>query len=130
MKRIVTGLSVLFLGFTLFSAQAEEAAPAPISPAAVEQIILAQKLAALGVARKDPLLLLAAAQLRGSLDQTQVPPAETFDSMDDILASAREFAQGRDDLLGIADDIAAGNSRGWQPGGSYCFGSSCSGTGF
>ncbi len=132
MKRFATGLSVLVFGLTLSTAQAAEpaAAAAPISPAAVEQIVLAQKLAAIGAARKDPLLLLAAAQLRGSLDETPVPATEKFDSLDEILNSAREYGQGREDILAIADDIAAGSSRGWQPGGSYCFGSSCSGSGF
>jgi hypothetical protein len=132
MKRLTAGLSILVLGVALSSAQAQEtpAAAAPISPAAVEQIVLAQKLAAIGAARKDPLLMLAAAQLRGSLDQAPVPAGDKFDSLDEMLAAAREFAQGREDIIGIADDIAAGSSRGWQPGGSYCFGSSCSGNGF
>lgn len=132
MSRLTTGLSILAFALTLSTAQAEEpaATAAPISPAAVEQIVLAQKLAAIGAARKDPLLLLAAAQLRASLDAAPVPAGDTFESLDDMLATARELAAGREDIIGIADDIAAGSSRGWQPGGSYCFGSSCSGNGF
>lgn len=130
MKFLTAALTAIAIGFAVPAAEAEQAPTAPISPAAVEQIVLAQKLVALGVARKDPLLLLAAAQLRGGLDQTPIPETETFVSLDEILASAKQFAQGREDLLAIADDISAGTSRGWQPGGSYCFGSSCSGHGF
>lgn len=130
MKRLAIALSAIAFAATVATAEAQQNNAAPISPAAVEQIVLAQNLAALGAARKDPLLLLAAAQIRAGLDQTPIPEAATFQSLDDILKQAKEYAAGREDLIALADDIAAGTSRGWQPGGSYCFGSSCSGHGF
>jgi hypothetical protein len=85
-----------------------------LSPAVVAQLNLANKLIALGDARKDPLLLIAAAKIQKNLggDAPELP--SRLSSSSDILARAKTFAAGNNDLTGIIDDIEATRSKGYR----------------
>jgi hypothetical protein len=93
--------SVLALHAGVSSAQA---AAGPTA-AEVVQLDLVNKLIALGDARKDPLLLLAAASLQKSLgsDGITLPAKSTAPA--DVLDRAKALAAGRKDLLGLADEL-------------------------
>lgn len=84
------------------------------SAAVIEQLALANKLIALGDARKDPLLLIAAARLQKGLDRETIaaPAADTATGA--VLERARQYAGARKDLIGLADDIAASRSKGYH----------------
>lgn len=104
--------------------QAEEQ---KISPAASEQVMMAEKLAALAEARKDPLLMLAALRMRSTLDDTAMPTPEGFSTTEELAARAKAMAEGDDSLSAVIADVEAEAGRGWDNSGyCYCFGSSCS----
>ena len=75
-----------------------------LTPAVVEQMNLVNKLIALGDARKDPILLLAAASLQKSMGEGTTLPAKGM-AADDVLTRAKSFAVGRPDLIGVADEL-------------------------
>ena len=83
-----------------------------LSPAVVQQLDLINRLVALGDARKDPILLLAAASIQKSLgtDVETLPTKST--APDDILARAKALSVGRKDLLTMADDIGGTKAKG------------------
>ena len=83
-----------------------------LSPAVVQQLDLINRLVALGDARKDPILLLAAASMQKSLgtDAETLPAKST--APDDILARAKALSVGRKDLLTMADDIGGTKAKG------------------
>ena len=83
-----------------------------LSPAVVQQLDLINRLVALGDARKDPILLLAAASIQKSLgtDSETLPSKST--APDDILARAKALSVGRKDLLTMADDIGGTKAKG------------------
>ncbi|TLS78266.1 hypothetical protein FE236_00460 [Mariprofundus erugo] len=84
-----------------------------VSAAAIEQINLANKLAALGEARQDPLLLIAAAKLRKSISDEPVVSGEAANmSTQDMLKRAKALANGRKDLIGLAEDVEMMKSKG------------------
>jgi hypothetical protein len=91
---------------------ARAADEAPLSPAVVQQLDLVNKLIALGDARKDPILLLAAASIQKSLgtDNNVLPAKST--APDDVLLRAREMSVGRPELLNIANEVSAVKSKG------------------
>lgn len=91
-------------------AQAQDAAT--MTPAMVEQLSLAHKLIALGEARKDPVLLLAAASLQKSLASAEgtTLPAKSM-AADDVLARAKSYSVGRPDLIGVADELGSVKSK-------------------
>ena len=94
---------------TLAEDQKKETEALP--PAVVEQLSIANKLIALGDARKDPLLLIAAAKLQKSVGaETSTMPTQSNASKD-VLARARKLAAGNKDLIGLIDDIAAMRSK-------------------
>lgn len=78
----------------------------------IEQLALANKLVALGDARKDPLLLIAAARIQKGLDDT-ASAAPTDVSTRSVLERARHYAGSRKDLIGLIDDVAAQKSKGF-----------------
>jgi|CXWL01.1.fsa_nt_gi hypothetical protein len=86
------------------------------SPAVIEQLNVVNKLIALGDARKDPLLLLAAASLQKSMGAEVVSAPMKSTAPEDVLDRAKTLAAGRKDLIAIADDMAAVKSKGptWQ----------------
>jgi hypothetical protein len=85
-----------------------------LSPMVVEQINLANKLIALGDARKDPLLLIAAARLQKSLSEETTGQPQASNKIPDVLARARKMTEGRKDLTGLIDDITAMRSKSYR----------------
>ena len=105
--------SVLAAVLVLPAVAQEEKAP---SPAVIEQIQLATTLARYGEARKDPILLLAAAKIAKGLSPDTVPAAEALPTMDDLLNQATEYGEGDELVAGVIEDIKASQSKG------YCYG--------
>ena len=83
-----------------------------LSPAALEQVTIANKLISLGNARKDALLLIAAAHMRANLSDDAIETAADLPTTADGLESAKKFARGRQDYLGMIEDIKASKSKG------------------
>ena len=94
---LVGGVLALNAGAVL--AQAKPAA------AATDEMQMVNKLIALGDARKDPILLLAAASLQKSMGEGTTLPAKGM-GVDDVLTRAKSFAVGRPDRIGVADELA------------------------
>jgi hypothetical protein len=107
---VVGTLLVLNTGIS-FAEEAKKAEQGP-SPAVIEQIDIANKLIALGDARKDPLLLIAAAKIQKSLGAEAASTPTQSTSTADVLERAKKLSSGRNDLTGIADDVAAQKSKG------------------
>ncbi len=100
------GLMVLNAGNAL--AQDEKG----MSPAMVQQLELVNRLVALGDARKDPLLLMAAASIQKSMgtDSASLPTQST--APDDIVARAKGMAGGRKEITTLADEVGAAKPKG------------------
>ena len=114
-KMIYICVSGLLLASVLDIASAEEAKQdSGLTPAVVEQLMVANKLIALGDARKDPLLLIAAAKLQKSLGAEAASSPSQNTATKDVLERARKLAAGRKDMVGIADDVAAAKSKGYR----------------
>jgi hypothetical protein len=90
--------------------------PAAITPAAVEQIQLVDTLARYGVARQDPIMLIAAARLAKSMSADAPAPSAKIPSVDEMLDSAKGFAAGDGYVLSLIDDVRAAQSK------AYCYG--------
>lgn len=110
---VVGGVFVVSAGLAF----AEEKTAAPsLSPAVIEQMDLANKLIALGDARKDPLLLIVAAKLQKNFGaEAAGAPTQSVDTKE-VLERAKKLSAGNKELIGIADDVAAQKSKGayWQ----------------
>lgn len=109
------GVACLLLGG---AARAEDSARAEnpaLSAEVIAQTNLANKLIALGDARRDPLLLIAAAKVQKSLgsNSEQEAGAHELDTRS-ILERARAYANGQSDLIGLIDDVAAMKSKGFE----------------
>jgi hypothetical protein len=107
--------SALAIGLAL-PAFAEEK-PEPLTPAAVEQIQLAATLARYGEARKDPILMIAAARIARGVSAEGAPAATKLPSVDEMLADAKEYGEGDATIQSLIDDTQAAQSKG------YCYGS-------
>jgi len=83
-----------------------------LTPAVVEQLDVANKLIALGDARKDPIMLIAAAKLQKSLSPEAAGNPAQSTATNDVLDRAKKLASGRKDLIGLADDVAAQKTKG------------------
>ncbi len=104
--------SVLVMNLGVALAAEEKPVEGGLTPAVVEQIDVANKLIALGDARKDPVLLIAAAKLQKSLSaEAAGSPAEST-ATNAVLERAKKLAAGRKDLIGLADDVAAQKTKG------------------
>ncbi len=90
----------------------DKAAEGGLTPAVVEQLNLANKLIALGDARKDPVLLIAAAKLQKSLSSEAAGSPAQSAATNDVLERAKKLSAGRKDLIGLADDVAAQKTKG------------------
>jgi hypothetical protein len=107
---IVGWLLVLYAGMS-FAEEAKKVDQSP-SPSVIEQMDLANKLIALGDARKDPLLLIAAAKLQKNLSAEAASNPTESTATEDVLERAKKLASGRKDLAGIADDVVAQKNKG------------------
>ena len=94
-----------------------------MSEGAKQQLELSDQLIALGRERKDAILMLAGAHLRNNLTNDPVGEPGEIPDKSALMEEAKEYAGGRADLIGIADDIDAASSRGcynWNGGtGSF-----------
>ncbi len=79
----------------------------------IEQLALANKLIALGDARKDPLLLIAAARIQKGLDDQAIAAPAADAATRAVLDRARSYANNRKDLIGLVEDVAAQKSKGY-----------------
>ena len=94
-----------------------------MSEGARQQLELSNQLIALARERKDAILLLAGAHLRNNLTNDPIGDPGDIPDKEVLIEEAKAYAGGREDLVGIADDIAAASSRGcynWN-GGSGTF---------
>lgn len=103
---------VLALNISAAFAGEGKAAEGGLTPAVVEQLDVANKLIALGDARKDPVLLIAAAKLQKSLNPEAAGSPAQSTATNDVLDRAKKLAAGRKDLIGLADDVAAQKTKG------------------
>lgn len=82
-----------------------------LTPAAMQEILMAEHLIALGKARGEPLLILAAIRLRSTLGGQEGEPVTGFTSQDDAVAIAKELSAGDDAMQGIVGDVEVNSSR-------------------
>lgn len=107
---------------SLFLATSGQAQDNELTPGIVEQIDIAAKLTNYGMAREDPLLLLAAAKLLAGLAPEAAASAPAM-GLDELVAKAKEFA-GDEAIDAMAESITDESSRGLchGPGTVYgCF---------
>jgi hypothetical protein len=115
MNKMLTGICMtgVLAVSSINLAFAEEAKKdGALSPAVVEQLDVANKLIALGDARKDPLLLIVAAKLQKTLGAEAASTPTQSTATNDVLSRAKKLSNGRKDLTGIADDVAAAKTKG------------------
>lgn len=110
MKHILAALLVTATALPL-AAQDE---PAP-TPGMMQQVMLSEELIALGLARNDPILMLAAMRIRSSLDDDTIAMTTAFTDKEALLDAARAAAAGQDDLLGLIEDAAT------EKGRTFCY---------
>lgn len=111
-KTILLSAASLALMMNIATCHADDGEAAPLlTPAAIEQMDLANKLIALGEARKDPLILIVAAKLQKTVGQEIVNLPKKSMETSAVLESAKKYAAGRKDLIGLADDVAAEKSK-------------------
>lgn len=94
------------------------------TPAQIEQIYLADRLAAYGIAQNDPLLVLAAAKLMQQRSSDAPQSAATALNIEQTLAEAERLANGRPDIIAMIEDMRAEGKRG-LPADVYCFRPPC-----
>ena len=123
-RRVVFGAILAILGFVSMPAMAQQSSP--VTPSMLEQLTIADKLIAYGTERKDPILILAAVQLRANLADGAAQAAAAT-STEDALKLASEYAGASAGIKQLIEEIQSTGSRGWDNSGyCYCFGSSCS----
>jgi len=115
-------ITVLFVGMSPAIAGADKEKAKGLIPALIEQANIINKLIDLGDARKDPILLLAAARLQKTMSEKAALASDESHANKDVLARAKKAAHDRKDITGIADDIAAMKSKGFCAGGFGCGG--------
>ncbi|PYG27182.1 hypothetical protein [Pelagimonas varians] len=96
---------------TLSSALTVHAEEADLTPQVMAQITMSEQLMALGTARDEPLLILAAMRLRATLDGPTAAPGDGFTTQKDMAAAAMKLAEGDDALTGIVEDVTAESAR-------------------
>lgn len=106
MKTLLTSaaLSVILL----LPAYAQDEA---ISPAMQDEIAMSEHLIALGKARGEPLLVLAAIRLRATLGGDEADAADTLTSREDAFALVKDLAAGDPSLTEVIADAEAEGSR-------------------
>lgn len=97
--------------FALSSALSVQAEEADLTTDAMSQIVMSEQLMALGLARGEPTMILAAMRLRATLDGPSAAPGAGFTTQEDMVAAALKLAEGDDALIGVIEDIAAQSSR-------------------
>lgn len=116
--------SALILNAGLSFAEESKTEPG-LTPEVTEQLALANKLIALGDARKDPLLLIAAAKLQKSLTTEAANTTPQSAVTKDVLERAKKFAAGNKEMEGLVADVEAMKNKGSYD--KYCNGHCTSG---
>ncbi|MEM1162168.1 MAG: hypothetical protein AAGJ28_14630 [Pseudomonadota bacterium] len=106
MKKIA--LAWLLAVAVFVPAKAEEK---DLTPAVMAEVAMAEELVAMGMARKEPLMILAAIRMRATLGADTGATGDGFTSLDDAIAAAKEMATGDDAMMGLIEDVAAESSR-------------------
>jgi len=114
MLTIGLGTAIMLGGISPAIAGGDKEKAKGLNPALVEQANIINKLIDMGDARKDPILLLAAAKLQKTMDEKAAAASSASHANKDVLARAKKVAHGRKDIVGIADDIAASKSKGYD----------------
>jgi hypothetical protein len=112
LKSLFAAVLVVGLAAPVFAAD-EEA----LTPAAVEQIQLAGTLARYGEARKDPILLIAAAKIARGVSAEGPAASAKLPTMDQMLDAAKNYSGNDQTILGMIEDVKAEKTKG------YCYGS-------
>jgi hypothetical protein len=102
------GFTCLLLMGGLSQAYAESK---ELPPSVMEEVLMSEQLIAIGKARKEPLLILAAMRLRSTLGQGAGTLGDELTTKDAAITEARKLAKGNAALLGIVDDVATQGSR-------------------
>lgn len=124
-RRALLGVIFSALAFVALPATAQQSGP--VTPSMLEQLTIADKLIAYGAERKDPILILAAVQLRANLADSGGQAAGAATSSEDALKLAAEYAGANAGIKQLIEEIQSTGSRGWDSSGyCYCFGTSCS----
>lgn len=97
--------------FTVATTFAGLAQDNDLTPAAMAEIAMSEHLFAIGKARGEPVMMLAALRMRDTLGMDSAAPAAEFTSKEDMLSAAREAAGSDSALLGVIEDVAASGSR-------------------
>lgn len=107
-------LGVIFsaLAFVALPATAQQSGP--VTPSMLEQLTIADKLIAYGAERKDPILILAAVQLRSNLADSGGQAAGAATSTEDALKLAAEYAGANAGIKQLIEEIQSTGSRGWD----------------
>ena len=104
-------LTMFLAAATAFPALAAEEEAAPLTPAMMEQVVMSEKLIAIGKERKDAILILAAIRLRSTLDGAAPAAADALTSSEDAFAAAMDAAAADEALQEIVKDVEASGSR-------------------
>jgi hypothetical protein len=85
------------------------------SPYAIEQLNLANKLIALGDARKDPIFLIAGATIQKNIG-IAAPNSQHFESVqsDDVLIRAKKYAGSNKVMVNLVEDVIAMRSKSYR----------------
>ena len=86
------------------------------SPAVLEQIQLASQLARYGEARRDPILMLAAAKIAKGVEPVAPPAADELPTMESMLGNAQTYSNGDELVSRAIGDIEGQQSK------AYCYG--------
>jgi len=124
MRHALVGAVLAAMAFMALPATAQQSNA--VTPSMLEQLTIADKLIAYGTERKDPILILAAVQLRANLADGGAQ-AGAATSTEDALKLAAELGASSAAIKQLVEEIQSTGSRGWDSSGyCYCFGSSCS----
>lgn len=83
-----------------------------LSEGAKAQLILSDELISLGRDRKDALLVITGVHLRNTITNDTIAPLAEVPSKEVLLEEAKALAGDRDDLVDLAEDVKAAESRG------------------
>lgn len=105
MKKLV--LAGLLATMAFAPVQAEEK---DLTPAAMHEVAMAEQLVSMGMARGEPLMLLAAVRMRATLGGGGAM-GDAVTSQEDMIAAAKEMAKDDPALMELIEDVAAESSR-------------------
>lgn len=104
-------MAILFGGISASLASDDSAEAKGLNAAVVEQVNIINKLIDLGDARKDPILLLAAARLQKSLSDKIVTSSSESHKTSDLIQRAKKYAGKNKAIAALADDVKTEKSK-------------------